>query len=83
MDNANSPLFNTRSSLYFKNIASLTPALRSDLIGFLEQGEICKQNKVYFSIDTNGAPAKEEDVSAEICHSLLYSLSAKASASLP
>lgn len=76
-NNANSPMFNTRSSLYFKNIGSLTSSLRSDFITFLEQGELCKRNKVYISIDTNNEASGEADISAAICHSLLYSLSAK------
>lgn len=77
MNHVNSPLFNNRSSLYFKNISFLSASARTDLIAFLEQGEICKQNKVYFSIDTNSYATENQDAVAAITHTLLDSLSAK------
>lgn len=77
MNHDSSPLFNNRTSLYFKQVDSLSPALRNDFITFLEQGEICKRNKVYFSIDTNSGDLKDADVSAAACHALLDSLSAR------
>lgn len=76
INHVNSPLFNDHTSLYFKNIASLSPELRRDLLSFLEQGGICKQNKVYFSIDIrDGALAKEDNTA--ICRMIRDALSAK------
>lgn len=82
MDNPNSPLFNHRSSLYLKNISTMAPKLRLQLISFLEQGDICKRNKVYVALNADNGTSEDVQYAA-ILHTMLDSLSANVLRILP
>ncbi len=81
LNNPYSPLFNTHSSIYFQNLEFMDADLGQELISFLDRSEICKKNKLFFSLHTTDGAAGSSGISnkaSDLCRSLLGSVSAAA-----
>lgn len=76
LNDPSSPLFNTDSFIYFRNLELLDTDLCQELLTFLEQSPICKKNKIFFTLHTTyGSTGLSEKVS-ELSRTLVGKVSA-------